>query len=49
VCWLGTLRAGLYLVMLPMGLAWLFNIVCFVLALHLIRQSGRVHRKAVVR
>ena len=41
-CWFGTAWAQLYLAVLPLGTAWLFNFVCLAMSLRLIYQSGRL-------
>ncbi|XP_070176317.1 probable G-protein coupled receptor Mth-like 3 [Littorina saxatilis] len=39
-CWLGSISANLYLILVPLGLSWFFNVVCFTIALLLIHRSG---------
>ena len=41
ICSMKPSVVSFYLIMLPLGLTWLFNIFCFTLALRFIYQSGR--------
>ena len=47
LCWMQMTAGNFYLVVVPLGIAWLFNIVCFTLALHLVCRNGRLKGRGV--